>query len=334
MSQPINTPLLSLVIPVYNVAPYLGICLDSLLAQSRPIDEIIVVDDGSTDDCPAILASYAERLPQMRVIRQENGGLSAARNTGLKHATGKYLAFLDSDDFVAPQMYEHLLSMAQTDDLDIALCNAFAHFEGRESDRLIYPDVAATSVITGSEWLTQRLQQDRLMHMVWMHLYRRDFLIQHGFSFIPRLVHEDVIWTTKVLLKAQRVRYDPVPLVFYRILERKFTPERNRSRLELIISSSIINAKTLAELAESSACDEEMKRLLRWQSVDGAFSIFHKIEKLADAGWRRARYREVHASGLFPLLWKNAADWRQRRRVARNYLKCVLTGGARGESRG
>ena len=325
-----STPLLSLVIPVYNVAPYLRTCLDSLLAQTRPIDEIIVVDDGSTDDCPAILAEYAERLPQMRVIRQENGGLSAARNTGMKHARGRYLAFLDSDDFVAPQMYEHLLAMAQADDLDIALCNAFAHFEGRETDQLIYADIAPTGVIPGSEWLRQRLQQDRLMHMVWMHLYRRDFLLRHGFSFIPRLVHEDVIWTTQLLLKADRVRYDPAALIFYRILVRHFTPERNRSRLEGIIASSIVNAKTLAELAETSATDPVLKKLLRWQSVDGAFSIFHKIEKLPDPDWQRARYHEVYEKGLFPLLWKNAAGWRQRRRILRNYLKCIFAGGIRG----
>lgn len=325
-----STPLLSLVIPVYNVAPWLPTCLDSLLAQTRPIDEIIVVDDGSTDDCPAILASYATRLPQMRVIRQENGGLSAARNTGIKHAQGEYLAFLDSDDFVAPQMYERLLAIAQADDLDLVLSNAFAHFEGREPDRLIYPDVAASGVISGGEWLKQRLQQDRLMHMVWMHLYRRSFLLEHGFSFIPRLVHEDVIWTTQVLLKAERVRYAPEPLVFYRILVRNFTPERNRSRLAAIIASSIVNAKTLVALSEGCNRDAELKRLLRWQAVDGAFSIFHKLEKVADAGWRRERCREIRASGLFPLLWKNAGDWHQRRRIARSYLKCLLAGGLGG----
>lgn len=316
--------LLSLVIPVYNVAPYLGTCLDSLIAQTRPIDEIVVVDDGSTDDCPAILASYAGRLPQMRVIRQENGGLSAARNTGMKQARGKYLAFLDSDDFVAPQIYDRLLAMAQADDLDIALCNAFAHFEGREDDRLIYSDLAATGVVPGGEWLRQRLQQNRLMHMVWMHLYRRDFLTRHGFSFIPRLVHEDVIWTTEALLKAERVRYDPTPLVFYRIVDRRFSAEGNRRRLSAIVASSIVNARALAKLAEDCPGDGELQRLLRWQSVDGAFAIFHKIEKLPDPAWRRAQYREVRRSGLFPLLWKNAVDWRQRRRIARNYLKSHL----------
>lgn len=93
-------PTLSLVMPVYNVAEFLPRCLDSLAAQTRPADEIIAVDDGSTDACPAILAEYAQRLPSLRTVRQENGGLSAARNTGIEHARGKWLAFVDSDDFV------------------------------------------------------------------------------------------------------------------------------------------------------------------------------------------------------------------------------------------
>ncbi len=322
--------MLSLVVPVYNVAPYLRQCLDSLLAQTRPADEIIVVDDGSTDGCPAILSEYAGKAPQIRVFRQENGGLSAARNTGMAHAGGRYLAFVDSDDFVAPQMYERLLAMAQAGDLDIALCNADYHFEGREADRPIYAGAGSagdTGIIAGAEWLRRRLREKRLMHMVWMHLYRRDFLLRHRFSFVPRLVHEDVIWTTQVLLRAGRVRYDPAPLYRYRIPLRTFDAEQNRKRLEAIIASSVVNARTLVGLADGETRDAEIGELLRWQAVDGAFSIFHKIGKLPDRRWQDARWREISADGLFPLLWRNAVNWRQRRRIARNYLRALLAGG-------
>jgi glycosyltransferase involved in cell wall biosynthesis len=133
-SLAMNTPLLSLVVPVYNVAPYLPRCLESLAALDPPADEIIVVDDGSTDDCPRILADWGPRLPQMRVIRQENGGLSAARNTGLDAASGKYLAFVDSDDFVSADAYADALRLAEDENLDMVLLNANYHFEGREAD--------------------------------------------------------------------------------------------------------------------------------------------------------------------------------------------------------
>ncbi|MEI7614144.1 MAG: glycosyltransferase [Betaproteobacteria bacterium] len=322
-----SRPLLTVVMPVYNVAPYLPRCLDSLIAQTRPIDELIVVDDGSTDDCPRILAEYASRLPQMRVIRQDNGGLSAARNTGLALAQGEYLAFIDSDDFVAPEAYAHLLAVAQRDDLDMLLCNAHYHFEGREQDRLIYADVASSAILTGKEWLKQRLQNGRLLHMVWLHLYRRDFLEEHHFRFVPKLIHEDVIWTTQALLAANRLRYDATPLNFYRIPIRHFSPEKNRLRLEALVSSSIVNAKTLLDLAHTQANDDDiLRRLLSWQAIDGAFSIFHKIEKISDLAWRKERYREVLASGLLGRLWQNTNDWKQRRRIARNYLKCILSG--------
>ncbi|MEI7428841.1 MAG: glycosyltransferase [Betaproteobacteria bacterium] len=325
-----NTPLLSIILPVYNVAPFLRFCLDSLQAQTQTNNEIIAVDDGSTDDCPAILAEYALQMPNLRVIRQKNGGLSAARNTGMQLAQGRYLAFVDSDDFVTPQMYEQLLTIAQTDNLDIALCNALYHFEGREEDRPIYSDTGPTSIIPGKEWLRDRLKNDRLMHMVWMHLYRRDFLLQHNFKFVPRLIHEDVIWTTEILLKAERIKYDPATLYSYRIPIRHFSFEQNQHRLKGIIDSSVINARTLIKISNNGECDEELSRLLRWQAVDGSFSIFHKIEKLPDIHWQRERYREIYKCGLFSLLWKNAVDWRQRRRVARNFLKCALAGGFRG----
>ncbi|MEI7430987.1 MAG: glycosyltransferase [Betaproteobacteria bacterium] len=325
-----TTPLLTLIIPVYNVAPYLRQCLDSLAAQTRPIEEIIIVDDGSTDESPDILKEYAAKMPEIRIIRQENSGQAVARNTGMKHATGRYLAFVDSDDFAAPQMFEHLLDMAQGDHLDIALCNAHFHFEGRETDRLIYPDSVTTEVIPGKEWLRDKLKDNSLLHMVWMHLYRRDFLLQHNFSFTPRILYEDVIWTTEVLLKAKRIRYDATSLYSYRIPIRHFSIEQNRRRLKIIIDSSVVNARTLIEISNHGEYDEELSRLLRWQAVDGSISIFHKIEKLPDAHWQHERYREIYRSGLFSLLWKNAVDWRQRRRIARNLLKCTLAGGVRG----
>lgn len=312
--------------PVYNVAAYLPRCLDSLIAQSRPIDELIVVDDGSTDDCPRILAEYAQHLPQMRVIRQPNGGLSAARNTGLNHANGDYLAFIDSDDFVAPETYEHLLSVAQRDNLDMLLCNAYYHFEGRETDRLIYTDIPSSGILSGKEWLKQRLQNGRLLHMVWLHLYRREFLEQNCFRFVPGLIHEDVIWTTQALLAAKRIRYDATPLNFYRIPVRHFSPEKKRQRLDLIIRSSIYNAQTLLGIALTNAEDGVLCQLLRWQAIDGAFSIFHKIEKIQDPQWQKEKYRELRTSGLFSQLWENAGDWQQKRRIARNYLKCILSG--------
>jgi len=310
-------PMLSIVLPVYNVAPFLAQCLDSLIKEAA--DEIIAVDDGSTDECPEILQRYGARDARIRIIRQDNAGLSAARNTGMAAARGKYLAFVDSDDFVENGMHARLLAMAERDNLDIALGNGYFHFSGDKPDIPIYRDGPPTEATSGREWLGEMLRQQKLLHMVWLHLYRRDFLAAQGFSFEPGLVHEDVIWTTRALLAADRVGYDPEPGYRYRIRERHFTPEQNTRRLAAIIRSSVRNAEALAEMAESE--DPEMRRLLHWQLVDGGLSVFHKLDKIPDAAERRRQFSCLREHSYFRLLWDKAVLFRQRRRVLRHFLK-------------
>jgi len=319
-------PLLSLVVPVYNVAPYLPRCLESLAGLAPPADEIIVVDDGSTDDCPRILAGFAPRLPKMRVIHQENGGLSAARNTGLDAAHGKYLAFVDSDDFVEPDAYTEALRQAEDQQLDMALFNADYHFEGRQPDRPIYASAQATGVIPGREWLRLRLSSGTLLHMVWMHLYRREFIEANRFRFIPRLIHEDVIWTTRALLAAQRVRFDPHIAVHYRIPLRNYAPEQNQRRLEAIVASSVINARALADEVSGLENDPGLRNLLSHQLVDGALSIFHKLEKMPDRQTARGIRRDLRRQDFLLLLWRHAQSAAQYRRIARHWLLDVLAG--------
>lgn len=321
-----SAPLLSLVVPVYNVAPYLTRCLESLAALTPPADEIIVVDDGSTDDCPRILAEFAPRLPRMRVIRQENGGLSAARNTGLDVATGKYLAFVDSDDFVSPDAYAEALRMAEEDRLDMVLLNANYHFESRQADYAIYTDTEPTGIVPGREWLGGRLRTGRFLHMVWMHLYRRDFIESHAYRFVPRLIHEDVIWTTQALLDAQRVRYTGHVAVHYRIPLRSFTPEQTQRRLQSIVDSSVVNAEALAAMSDALPRDDELRQLLNDHLVDGALSVFHKLAKMPDRRAASAVLHRLRELGFLRLLWLHAQKFAQRRRILRQWLRSLLAG--------
>jgi len=317
-------PLLSLVVPVYNVAPFLERCLDSLAAQDLDGMEIVFVDDGSTDDCPAILARYAAQHAQMRVIRQENGGLSAARNTGLDHVNGEYVAFADSDDWIEPGYYRRLLALARANHLDLAHGNAMYHFESRREDHPIYRDALPTAVMPGREVLRRRLAEKTFLHMVWMHLYRRDFITRLGMRFVPRLIHEDVLWTTRAFLEAERVAYDPTPGYFYRQRVRPLAADIMDQRLDAVIASSVHNARGLAELAAPLVADPELQGLLRWQLVDGALSIFHKLRKVHSPELRRRLYRQLRRDGVYALLWNNATNTAQRRRIARAWLKSWL----------
>ena len=316
--------LLSLVVPVYNVAPFLKRCLASLAAQDLEGVEIVLVDDGSTDDSPAILARYAARHPQMRVIRQPNGGLSAARNTGMDHVGGEYLAFVDSDDWIEPGYYRRLLDLARAKNLDLAHGNAMYHFEGRREDHPIYRDALPTEVMPGREVLRRRLAERTLLHMVWMHLYRRDFIARLGLRFAPRVIHEDVLWTTRAFLEARRLAYDPTPGYFYRQRIRPLAADLMDERLDAVIASSVHNARGLCDLATPLGDDPELQRLLRWQLVDGALSIFHKLRKVTSPGLRRRLYRQLRHDGVYALLWNNATQTAQRRRIARSWLKSWL----------
>ena len=121
--MPCEKPLLSIIVPVYDVENYLQKCIDSILAQTFTDFELILVDDGSPDNCPALCDASAAKDARIRVLHQKNGGLSAARNAGLDVARGEWIGFVDSDDYIAPEMYETLYKAVQSTGADLALCD-------------------------------------------------------------------------------------------------------------------------------------------------------------------------------------------------------------------
>lgn len=123
---------ISVIVPAYNIAPYLSRSLDSLLAQTYPELEIVVVDDGSTDGTAEIMREYAAKSDKIRLVFKENGGVTSARLRGVAEATGDWIAFMDGDDYVEPQMYSRLLENAETCGADISHCGHQVHFsDGR-----------------------------------------------------------------------------------------------------------------------------------------------------------------------------------------------------------
>jgi hypothetical protein len=198
------------------------------------------------------------------------------------------------------------------------------HFEGRREDHPIYRDDLSSEVMPGREVLRRRLAGKTFLHMVWMHLYRRNFIERLGMRFVPRLIHEDVLWTTRAFLEAGRVAYDPTPGYFYRQRIRPLPADILDQRLDAVIASSVHNARGLAELAAPLRDDPELQRLLRWQLVDGALSIFHKLRKVNSPDLRRRLYRQLRRDGVYALLWHNATETAQRRRIARAWLKSFM----------
>ena len=147
-----NQPLISVIVPVYKVEKYLHRCVDSILNQTYRNLEIILVDDGSPDNCGTICDEYAAKDSRIRVIHQENAGVSAARNAGLDACTGEYVAFVDSDDYIMPEMYETMLSALLEKNVDICVCQwQYEYADGRHPITQKHIDQTIYNVKTSRE---------------------------------------------------------------------------------------------------------------------------------------------------------------------------------------
>ena len=167
-----QTTLISVIVPVYNVEEYLPRCVDSILAQSYENLEIILVDDGTKDNCDKICDEYAEKDPRIKVIHKENGGLSSARNAGIDVAKGEYLGFVDSDDWIEPEMYEAMLSLAKKYDVRL-VCAGRYDFSSRRNEKTVGLCPKTEEVISGMELLGRTFTWDGCDSAAWDKLYHR-----------------------------------------------------------------------------------------------------------------------------------------------------------------
>lgn len=203
--------MISIIVPVYGVENYLRRCLDSLRVQTCADFEAILVDDGSPDASGAICDSYATMDHRFRVIHRENGGLSAARNTGLADATGEWILFLDSDDWLHPRALELLLSAACTQDTDMAMCDFAAAAQWSEPADVGTP---AVSVMSGRDALLSLYRQGGGRFVVaWGKLWKRERLAD--LRFPEGRIHEDEATTYRLLYPLERLAMVEVPLWFY-----------------------------------------------------------------------------------------------------------------------
>ena len=191
----------SIIIPVYGVELFLERAVDSALEQTLAEKEIILVDDGSPDSCPTMCDAWAEKDSRIRVIHKPNGGLSDARNAGIVVATGELMAFVDSDDWIASDMYEHLYQRLTEDDSDIAACGVQMVWENKTPSRTLTRE--GSCVLNQEEAMRAIIEESWLKQPVWYKLYKtalvRDILFPKG------KYHEDVFWSYQAVGRAQRV---------------------------------------------------------------------------------------------------------------------------------
>ncbi|MBE3013763.1 glycosyltransferase [Microbispora sp. NEAU-D428] len=222
-------PRLSVIIPIYDVEPYLAGCLASVAAQTWQDIEVVMVDDGSPDGSAEIAAGFAARDGRFRLVRQANAGLGAARNTGVRHATGEHLMFLDSDDLLPAHALEYLLASLERTGSDLATGNVL-RLDGRGArqsamHRAVFADAAAATHITR----TRALLRDRL---VTNKLWRRSFWDAHGFAFPEGVLYEDIAVALRAHFLARAVDVLPAPVYLWRRREgggRSITQDKTRA---------------------------------------------------------------------------------------------------------
>lgn len=198
--------LVSVIIPVYNVEKYLEECIDSVLNQTYKNIEIIIVDDGSTDSSGNICDRYAETNSQIQVVHQQNSGLSATRNTGEKQAKGKYIYFLDSDDYIVFDAIEKLCCIAENNNADVVFFDAENFADNADMNvKQSYLRKNKYCVQSGIATLEQ-LQKNMEYHSAVPLLFlNREFLINNKISFLQNVVYEDMLYTYQVFCRADKV---------------------------------------------------------------------------------------------------------------------------------
>lgn len=219
---------LTVVVPVYNVEKYLEKCVESILSQTLPVDEIILVDDGSKDKSGEIADEYAAKYENVKVIHQKNGGLSAARNTGIDAATKEYIAFVDSDDYIDTTMYEDLMGRLKKEKADISIGGVWYEQEDGEKYSPYAPDIIG--VWNKTESLIE-LNSFQYFNMSFCDaIFKRELFEMTGYGegrlrFPVGKLCEDFYLMHRVIARTEKVTYTSTP--FYHYVQRENSISRN-----------------------------------------------------------------------------------------------------------
>ena len=220
---------LSIIVPVYNAEKYLSQCLESLVALEIQNYEIILINDGSTDGSQDIMDRYTAQYPHLiKSFTQKNSGVSCARNFGMSQASGKYIGFVDSDDYILPEIFAKFWNEVKNTNLDVAVANLERDYDGK-----IVPDdlsprkrcrLEKMETVTGQKYMAASynyLKDDLKVEPI-TKLYKRAFLGENCITFLPGIRFEDTLFVIQVFLCAQQVRYFDYNFYRYRMHQQSF----------------------------------------------------------------------------------------------------------------
>lgn len=262
---------ISIIVPVYNVSKYIRKCLDTIINQTYTNLEIILIDDGSTDDSGNICDEYAKRDKRIKVIHKENEGLSIARNTGIKNATGKYIGFIDSDDWIDLDMYNRLYNNLKNENAEISCCNRLLVYSNKQKE---YGTSSYYEVMNSERAIELMCTYGYIGVSVYTKLFEKKLF--DGIEFPNGKKSEDVFIIYKLLDKASVIVYDATPLYYYRQREGSITSAKN-------INLDIIDAsKEMMDFVEKKYPD--IKSVVENNYVYSIIGVYDTILKSKEKG--------------------------------------------------
>lgn len=306
---------LSIIVPVYNVADYLAKCLDSLLAQDLPQNEyeIIVVNDGSTDNSEQIAQEYANKFVNIILINQENQGLSGARNTGIKQAKGEYIQFVDSDDYLEENVLGGLVKQVEEDDLDVLRfkyqnvrinndSRKYEIFQPYKSNSFLFDDYSS-DVTEGLNFLSERFG---IACYAWAFILKRDNL--YDCIFKPGIYFEDTEWTPRMILKSKRIASTDTIVYNYLMREGSITKAVNKDKQRKVVEDKIKLIDSLLEHSDGLEDKSWFERMIAGTvlSIIGCIAADFYDE-------RKIYLKELKQRNVYPLSYNKLTKGTKRK---------------------
>ncbi len=284
-------PLVSVVIPVFNIEAHLEQCLDSVVGQTLREIEVICVDDGSADRSPEILARYAEQDPRVRVLTQANAGPGAARNTGLDRAVGKYLIFLDSDDWFEPDFLEKMVEKAEDSHADVTICRA-VEFDTHTGRELPSEWMLKSRFLPSDTFSPQEIAEHIFQFTYgwpWDKLYRLDFVRRNGLVYPALPNSEDLVFVFQSLALADRLTVLENVLIHHRV-HRSTSVSNSRHRDPDVPHEALLRFKE--GLVTGGVYETYERSFLNWAMEFLVWNAANMGEQMAQRQYFRRLKRE------------------------------------------
>lgn len=303
-------PLISVIVPIYDVEKYLARCVDSIVNQTYKNLEIILVDDGSPDRCPQMCDDYAEKDSRIKVVHKKNGGLSDARNVGIAVATGEYISFIDSDDYVSDDFFECLLDVMNKENSDIAECSVVKFYEDNRFDE--FSDDLSVKTYDTQDAMSALIAENPFHQHVWNKLYKTELV--KDIPYAVGKLNEDEFWTYRVFGRANKVarinktmyyyfqRSSSIMGVGYNI--RRLDALEGKANRQKYIENNFPDLSTQAKIDLYGSCMFAYQSVLKFMSgadKKKALELIRKYRKMYNLSFDEIKLADKSARKYFYL---------------------------------